>query len=42
MALAVLETYVEDRIVEAADAVSGRGSETNHLVRFYKSSLETT
>src|SRR5215204_5070741 len=34
MALAALETYVEDRIVEAADAVSGRGSEANHLVRF--------
>lgn len=40
MALAALETYVEDRIVEAADAVSGRGSEMNHLVKFYKSSLE--
>src|ERR1041385_1993917 len=40
MALAALETYVEDRIVEAADAVSGRGSELNHLVKFYKSSLE--
>ena len=40
MALAALETYVEDRIVEAADAVSGRGSETNNLVKFYKSSLE--
>ena len=40
MALAALETYVEDRIVEAADAVSGRGSEAKHLVRFYKSSLE--
>ena len=40
MALAALETYVEDRIVEAAEAVSGRGSEANHLVKFYKSSLE--
>jgi hypothetical protein len=40
MALAALETYVEDRIVEAADAVSGRGSEASHLVKFYKSSLE--
>jgi hypothetical protein len=37
MALAALETYVEDKTVEAADAVSGRGSETNHLVKFYKS-----
>jgi hypothetical protein len=26
--------------VEAADAVLGRGSEANHLVKFYKSSLE--
>ena len=40
MALAALETYVEDRIVEAAEEVSGRGSEANHLVKFYKSSLE--
>ncbi|HKR00300.1 MAG TPA: HEPN domain-containing protein [Pyrinomonadaceae bacterium] len=40
MALAALETYVEDRIVEAADEVSGRASEANHLVEFYKSSLE--
>jgi hypothetical protein len=41
MALAALETYVEDRIVEAAEAVAGRGSEENHLlVKFYKSSLE--
>lgn len=40
MALAALETYVEDRIVEAADAVSGLGSEESHLVKFYKSSLE--
>ena len=41
MALAALETYVEDKIVEAADAVSGLGSEENHLVKFYKSSLES-
>jgi len=40
MALAALETYVEDRIVEAADAVSGCGSEESLLVKFYKSSLE--
>ena len=40
MALAALETYVEDRIVEATDALSSRGSEANHLVKFYKSSLE--
>lgn len=40
MALAALETYVEDRIVEAVDTVSGFGSETSLLVKFYKSSLE--
>jgi hypothetical protein len=40
MALAALETYVEDRIVEAADAVSGCGSKESLLVKFYKSSLE--
>ena len=40
MALAALETYVEDRVVEAADEVSGRGSEASRLVRFYKESLE--
>lgn len=38
MALAALETYVEDRIIEAADHVSGAGEGT--LVKFYKSSLE--
>lgn len=40
MALAALETYIEDRIVEAADTLSGSGSDTSLLVRFYKSSLE--
>ncbi len=40
MALAALEIYVEDRIVEAADQVSGCGSEEGFLVRFYKSSLD--
>jgi hypothetical protein len=40
MALAALETYVEDRIVEAADAISGCGSEGSLLVKFYKTSLE--
>lgn len=40
MALVALETYIEDRIVEAVDAVSGRGSEASRLVKFYKSSLE--
>lgn len=40
MALAALETYIEDRIVEAVDKVSGAGSENSLLVKFYKSSLE--
>lgn len=40
MALAALETYVEDRVVEAANAVSGVGSDQGTLVKFYKSSLE--
>jgi hypothetical protein len=40
MALAALETYMEDRIVEAADAVSGLGSEKSTIAKFYKSSLE--
>jgi hypothetical protein len=39
MAFAALETYVEDRIVEAANAVSGLGSEESPLAKFYKSSL---
>ncbi|MCO6414413.1 MAG: hypothetical protein J5I92_16885 [Thiogranum sp.] len=40
MALAALETYVEDRIAEAADAVSDCASEALCLAEFYKSSLE--
>ncbi|MCB2217526.1 MAG: hypothetical protein KQH59_15770 [Desulfobulbaceae bacterium] len=40
MALAALETYVEDRILEAADTVAGCGNETFLLAKFYKSSLE--
>lgn len=40
MALAALETYVEDRIVEATNAVSGTGSDDSALVKFYKSCLE--
>jgi len=39
MALVALETYIEDRIVEAADTISGCGSEESLLVKFYKSSL---
>jgi len=40
MALAALETYVEDRVVEAANAVTGVGSDQGALVKFYRSSLE--
>ncbi len=40
MALAALETYVEDRVIEAAHAISGVGSETSWLSRFYRASLE--
>lgn len=40
MALAALETYVEDRITEAANAVAGVGSAESRLSNFYKSSLE--
>lgn len=40
MALAALETYVEDRIREAVDAVAGAGSEGSRLAAFYKASLE--
>lgn len=40
MALAALETYIEDRITEAADAVVGAGSKVGQLAIFYKSSLE--
>lgn len=41
MALAALETYVEDRIIEATHAIAGLGSEESRLSKFYKSSLET-
>lgn len=40
MALAALETYVEDRVKEAADGIAGLGSSGNRLANFYKSSLE--
>jgi hypothetical protein len=40
MALAALETYIEDRIKEAVDTVSDRGSDASQLVKFYKSSLD--
>lgn len=40
MALAALETYIEDRVTEAANSVAGPGSESSRLASFYKSSLE--
>lgn len=40
MALAALETYVEDRIREAANAVAGSLTGSSRLADFYKSSLE--
>jgi hypothetical protein len=40
MALAALESYIEDRVTEAANAVAESGQETGHLAAFYKSSLE--
>lgn len=39
MALAALETYVEDRIVEAADAIAGPEAAAGRLASFYKASL---
>jgi hypothetical protein len=39
MALAALETYIEDRILEAADTVTGNGNELSLLANFYKTSL---
>lgn len=39
MALAALETYVEDRIAEAADAIAGLDA-AGGLAGFYKASLE--
>lgn len=41
MALAALETYVEDRIVEAAKTVAGPDSGAGRLAKFYITSLET-
>ena len=40
MALAALETYIEDRIMEAASAVAGGNSDDGRLASFYRSSLE--
>lgn len=40
MALAALETYIEDRIIEAASSVAGGNSNGGRLANFYISSLE--
>ena len=40
MALAALETYVEDRIVEAAETISRNASQSERLSAFYKESLQ--
>ena len=40
MALAALETYIEDRISEAASAVAGGTANGGRLAKFYLSSLE--
>lgn len=40
MALAALETYIEDRIVEAAGTVSGGSANGGRLAEFYISSLQ--
>lgn len=40
MALAALETYVEDRIVEATESIAGNVSQAEQLVAFYKDSLQ--
>ena len=41
MALAALETYIEDRITEAADSVVGYAGGHGRLGTFYKKSLES-
>lgn len=41
MALAALETYVEDRIIEAVHGVACSHPEPGHLANFYKASLES-
>lgn len=39
MALAALETYIEDRVVEAARKIAGAGPEPGRLSEFYEASL---
>jgi hypothetical protein len=41
MALAALETYFEDRIVEAVEALCSKEQSDGTLTRFYRSSLES-
>lgn len=40
MALAALETYIEDRIVEAAGVVAGAATNGGRLAEFYNASLQ--
>lgn len=40
MALAALETYIEDRIIEAATKVAGGSSNGGHLASFFTTSLQ--
>jgi len=40
LALAALESYIEDRVTEAANTVAGPGSSTSRLGKFYLASLE--
>lgn len=41
MALAALETYIEDRVEEAVEFICGKNSTEDELKRFYKQSLKT-
>ena len=40
MALAALETYMEDRITEAVNMILGKASKPDQLASFYKASLD--
>jgi hypothetical protein len=40
MALAALETYMEDRITEAVNAIASKAPEPDRLANFYKASLD--
>lgn len=41
LALAALETYFEDRLLEAAESISAKPNSGSYLADFYKSSLES-